>query len=738
MRNTFKLIFLFALLLFSAARKTKAQNIALHKSYTLSRGPNYKGTAPGTDKTSLTDGVIFDGKNFVKQQTILGWQSVSQITIMMDLQKVQIVKSVAFNAFQNSKVDIHTPSDIFVFLSEDNSNFIYAGNAASNTGKTLLTDSKLKLTLDNINQKAQYVTLAVIPSGKFTFCDEIEIEQGNKLNAVNSNKITKEGITDLTDSLINISYKKNQAVAELDAITASNQFNAALNANSVSSLKSQIENSNATQNFLDNARNQIDKYHAHQLKQKFNTPYVVEGYNPWDTLSPYYFPSGQQKLNYDFTIPENGTDYGSFVVTNTTDLTQKFTFGTQSINTAVAGIELFNVPFIPAADYKMIPDPLVPIMADGISIEPGNSRLIIFKIKGSGSGDIQPVIAVTGKEKTVSIAARVKVIALKGFDDVFTLNANIWAYFDYPMLRDSKPQASIDLKKHYINTIVIPSSVLPKIGETDTKELDSYLVNAKFARKILVAPQFKSPNKRSFKNVQFLSSEWKSNFLNWYKAVWQTIKKYGFTDSQIYLYPYDEVRGNDINDDAALITWIKQEAPELRVYGTIVSTDAEAISRILPLLDIAQVQLKGKNSNGVTYPVHKTEIWLYKNSPTSRSESPYSHYRLMAWEAFLNDYTGIGFWSYASDKKQKFISDPFIDADADFSVIYNDKGNSIISSRRWDAFSLGIEDYQILYLYGKKYGIEKAKELAKKVMNNPTNFNLANEVKTTMILALEK
>ncbi len=124
-----------------------------------------------------------------------------------------------------------------------------------------------------------------------------------------------------------------------------------------------------------------------------------------------------------------------------------------------------------------------------------------------------------------------------------------------------------------------------------------------------------------------------------------------------------------------------------------------AAEAIVPLIDIAQVQEK---QNLVSHlPAQTSEIWTYKNGSPARSLPPYEFYRLMAWRAFSNDATGIGFWNYANegkDEKLNLIANRLTSPASSYSAIYDGPGREIISSRRWEAFSLGIEDYSILKL----------------------------------------
>jgi hypothetical protein len=70
------------------------------------------------------------------------------------------------------------------------------------------------------------------------------------------------------------------------------------------------------------------------------------------------------------------------------------------------------------------------------------------------------------------------------------------------------------------------------------------------------------------------------------------------------------------------------------------------------------------------------------------------------------------------------------------SVIYDGKGQEILSSRRWEAFNLGIQDYSILQLYANKFGLENAKKFAFQVISNPQNTSLADSIITEMLKSL--
>jgi hypothetical protein len=235
-----------------------------------------------------------------------------------------------------------------------------------------------------------------------------------------------------------------------------------------------------------------------------------------------------------------------------------------------------------------------------------------------------------------------------------------------------------------------------------------------------------------------MSAEWKTDFIEWYNNLLSVINESGFPSSAVYFYPYDEVNIQNVADFINFAEWAKKAVPNFKLFASLTSSiipHKKEFNELMGLLDIAQI--------GTFDPIilpelpdKHGEIWIYENTGNSTSESPYSHYRLMSWDAYLNDVSGIGFWSYTGDPRKKSITDPFTNINMDYGVVYDGPHKSIISSRRWEAFSLGIEDYQILCMYGKKFGVENSKKLVRQVLANRDNIYLADEIRNQMMKSL--
>lgn len=714
----------------------KAQNIALHKSYILSTPPNYKYSAPSTDKTALTDGIYTTG-NFWTKPTTVGWLS-NPFTVTIDLGEILPVGTIIFNTCRSIKADISFPNNIFVFISKDNKDFMYIGDIAD-TPDNLTGDAQVKkFTLKGIDRNARFITITAVPKGKFIFCDEIEVLKGKANNANTKEMIPKDSLNITIESLKALEYNSeylSQAIENLKSYSKGKMIRSNKN---ISDIQAQFSNNKVSKDDYQTFKNRVGKEHARNLRGKDNISFILEKINPWDNISELREPKlNNDELNYQLLVLQDGVQYGSFAITNTDSSTQQFSFKVANPNSSVSNFELFHVPYVASSNYNRTPDPLVRIK-NAISLAPGISEMFLFKITGINTGSAKSIITIRTENDVMKVNIETQVRNLFLQKNANHLNANVWAYLNYPMLKDRQVEVVKNLELHHINTIVIPPGITPGMEITDYSTLTNYLSNFENVENILLFMNYASTISRNgYKNGQFMSSEWKSKFILWHKNVVKLIRGIGFSNANIYLYPYDEVGDKNINDFENLVNWVKNAVSGIKIYATF--NNKAAINTILPLIDIAQIHSSYDGLKDL--PPHHCEIWIYNTITPARSLSPYVYYRLMAWEAFINDYKGIGFWNYADERngnKLNLVSDLLPNFHGSYSVIYNGPGKEIISSRRWEAFQLGIEDYSILKLYEKKVGSDKSKMLAKKVLDDPKNLNNADSIRNEIITELSR
>lgn len=111
----------------------------------------------------------------------------------------------------------------------------------------------------------------------------------------------------------------------------------------------------------------------------------------------------------------------------------------------------------------------------------------------------------------------------------------------------------------------------------------------------------------------------------------------------------------------------------------------------------------------------------------------------MSWQAFYLGFKGAGFWNYADTGSGENLGSAWDDFDGkrpDFSVIYEGENGTIVSSRRWEAWRMGVEDYELLTLYAKAKGETAAKALAKTVLDNHQDVSRADAVRSRIMSEL--
>lgn len=682
------------------------QDLALHKNYQFSEPPNYKLSTNEADKTELTDGLNVNASSvFWTQKSAVGWQNHELIEITVDLEISKPVGAVTLNTARNDGADVYFPKGIYVFLSDDKLHYYYQGKLSlSNIVKGVRGDERGLFQLSSINKKARYITFIIYPEGqyRFFFCDEIKVGKSGKNSiALSGRSYLDKQIKSFTDGL---QTKEPQPVTSNKGVQDSDDGNK--------------PGLNQTQSMLSKSEQQK----VQTLQSKFQTPLIVQCSGPWGEISTKYLPSANQTdLNYSQLVLRSGSVFGAFTMTNAENQPKVYTFLPSN-----SQLRFFKVLNIGNKDGFYIADPLMPI-SKADTLTPGASQLYLFSINNiSKSG--QWGWRISSGNYFIKGNVSVQVVNRSAPQ---ALNAVNWGYLNYPMLKGIETKAVSDMQQHHINTFVVPPTALPNINATDLSRFKKYLNYLPRDSKVLLFIDYThAGNKLGTQRMAFLSTSWKSAFLLWYSKIITIAKEMGFKESDIYLYPYDEVKNPaDIQDFKRMIVWLKTAKPGVQFFATILNkTAADALFNYL---DIAQFYigtgLAGKYQNS------HTKKWTYAILGASRSLSSYHNYRLMAWQAYRNNVSGIGFWNYAGNKAKTFVSSTFQNYPNDYTVIYNSLSGSIISSRRWEAFKLGLEDYRVIKIYEQYFGRTSTLTLVNTVLNNLSDNNKAEIVKQEML-----
>lgn len=696
-------------------------NLALNKPYSLSSKPNYALSAPPSDTTSLTDGKYSTGF-FWTQKTTVGWQNVKTVEIMIDLEKISTIGSISFSTARGIGSDVHYPSNISAFVGSEKNKLLYVGDIAKEADSLTTVYQAKQLIMNNINVKGRYILLEVELRGYYLFCDEIEVLEGANDTGRGGN-LTIDEARDYAQQIVRIDIEKKilNNILETNLNTDPSHLEASGVEKKVAALSTLKEVASVETDILSLRQKTLSKqFPAKQI--------LIEALTPWGHITALPQVSGVTPTNLPLVMPRGGYDHAALLLTNPTAAPLQVSLSLARSEAAAPELSLYEAKFIKTAAFETVPDPLVPVKG-GLTLLPGESKVLFLSAQAKQSGTWNSVMTISFGNFSAAVTINSKVVA-SALPQHQTLNSVNWGYLNFPMIKDRADIAVKDMAAHHTNVLVVPPNYLSlkSFGkQADFTALKHYLVQSGKNDKVLffMGNTLKTVYSNEA-NVKFLDDQWKSGFKLWYDGLLKTTIEAGYSPEQIYLYPYDEMHGDEIDQFIAFASWAKKTIHNVNFFATI---DTKEALKALPYLDIAQLILNNDLLSAANQ--YSTVKWIYGTQKPAKSLSPYAYYRLMSWKAFLSGYKGIGFWDYADASGSAW--DDFDGKNPDYAVIYEGENNTIISSRRWEAWRMGIEDYELLTMYAHKKGEAAAKALAKDVMDNSEDTSRADKVRRKIL-----
>lgn len=196
--------FLFAFLLLASF--ASGENIALHKKATIHTPPNYKLSTDPLDAEQLTDGKSASGM-WVSKEAV-AWQNKRNVTITLDLEKVENIGVVRFSTAGRYAADVLWPSELCIFLSQDGKTWSYAGDVIAHNKEDGTFPEELKdnvlvqhtFTSRPLHTPARFIGIVARSTGKFLACDEIEVTASRQVQEQQSSTAetkNSEGIKEI-------------------------------------------------------------------------------------------------------------------------------------------------------------------------------------------------------------------------------------------------------------------------------------------------------------------------------------------------------------------------------------------------------------------------------------------------------------------------------------------------------------------------------------------------------------
>jgi len=365
-----------------------------------------------------------------------------------------------------------------------------------------------------------------------------------------------------------------------------------------------------------------------------------------------------------------------------------------------------------------------------------------------------------------SIAVAIEV-QKKKFPENFALSTCNWGCYRVA----SMSETAKDFYTHHINVCFIDVGDIPFPMSTsdppgvfrklDFTKIGEVLATHNYARTYLLFLNFRSDKKDYGRFGKWMMPGWKSAFSSWLKELVAHLKDAGVGYDRWALHSFDESLCDEYFELAKLV---KSVDPQIRLYANSFGKGPAEFMRFRELIDIWCLQDSQCDRNPKWLETIKgfgRKVWTYECLGPAKAKDPYSYYRLMPWRAFKRGQTGAGFWVYYDGLNYKNVAVPWNDTlkpRGYFGVVYGaqtsplgEPSENIVSSRRWEAWREGVEDYQ--YLYELQQAINETKTKApqtaralqetlerqvNRVLNSPDDSDVVYDARRVLSDALLK
>jgi len=183
--------------------------------------------------------------------------------------------------------------------------------------------------------------------------------------------------------------------------------------------------------------------------------------------------------------------------------------------------------------------------------------------------------------------------------------------------------------------------------------------------------------------LAFMSPPWQRAFETLLTRINGYLESEGVPRDRIPHYIFDEYLGERFVQVAKLIRGLD---PSYRVFSDL-SADLATYQRVAPYLDIwcaffGDLGRMAKDGRLEFMRSTGKPIWFYDPGHNQRAEPAYAKYRHKFWRAFRHQLDGCTYWKHAGDGVG--------------TAYYATRGSTPVTSRRYEAWYSGLQDYKLL------------------------------------------
>ena len=734
----------FSLLLAScASAQQPPQNIALGKTVTFNKNPNYALCTDPEDKIQLTDGKLSSEGKLVNventtsiwvQKGTVGWSNTMPVVITIDLGSVQPISGVSYSTGAG-RAGVTWPGAIYMATSDDNKTWHAAGDLVplSKKNGTPPADgyAAFKYVTHDMHTKGRYISFGIVQT-PYAFVDEIEVYKGDDawLNQPFSGEAVPS-MDDLVKQTITTSYAQRRLyddnVAIRDEVKKAN-----ISASQKSTFIARLEkDSQATAQMkplpvdfktilpLNDTHRDILAVHGELLAAQGMKPLTVWKQHRYAWLPLLAKPNTKNKVALDFSMLRNQFRSDNLMLTNASGQEQHVSL---QLNNAPQGaqngwLQVYSVAWTDTQQGTSVADALLPVAAQNgsyqIDVPAGMTRKVWFTVDSSKvpAGTYKSTFTVNGVSVPLSLDVSTTTMGKPRF------SMGMWDYTNVPkysgMTEQNKQAAIAMMRSHYVDSPWATGSALPPppassfdaqgnlTGKLDFANFDSWVAMWPGARHYFVFSSVPD----SFAGSKMDTPLFAAKVGSWAKALSAHMKSLGLNPSQLGILLVDEPHSDP--QDAIIAAWAKAinaAAPELTLFQdpTWTRPDQTKIQDAITQADIICPNLPIYMSGGE--PVKKyfenlraqgKTLLFYQCSGPVRLYDPQVYYRYQPWQAFDIGATGQGYWAFGDTSGAETSWNEYATARVSYAPAFIDK-DTVYDSVHWNATREGIEDYEEL------------------------------------------
>ncbi len=683
-----------------------ADNVALGRPYRFSHPPNYPYCTDTGDTTDLTDGVRYDprGTSLWTQKGTVGWAIGDQLkSIEIDLGQICSINGVSFETAADNRSQGTFPLAVLVFLSDDGKSYNYAGDVISESvnQSTYVVHT---FRLSKLKEQARFVRLVTVRGGFYVFVDEIEV-LGSKTRGLTPRKRDhdSEAVLKVAQQRVPLTRQNNSSLTLLahakarlavqsgqdqEPIRHARAMLARLRSRILTRTEAEEVNFRRGVPFTKVDREicgVIGRYLAATSKSKL----MVRTANPWAPLMPFdWKPSADPG---QLTLMKNEWGELALNVTNATAAPMELTVTTDG--PPPGAVSVFEVKFVEAFGFRIRADALMPLRGK-LRIPPGMTQQVWLRIdtRALRHGHYKGLLELTG-ESTSDIqpfsftVANVEMPRPK-------LHVVNFSYMHWPIAKTDPRGVERDLREHYVDTQVVVSSYLPNpvanasgniTQPMDFSQLDKYMDLLPDTRLWIFFMGFEWDHRKMYPIPADARRE--TLFKQWLSAMIAHVKQRGLGYENFAFLWHDEPSQEAMRKIVTPSTQVLRSVdPKARVWIDISSDNtAESIEQFDGAADIWC-----PTSDKIKWGFWKDKRTWFYDSASDKGRSPSGHYRYKLWLGVKHGATGNGFWTYTDSSN---LWDDYAGSPT-YSVVY-DGPDGVISSKRWEAYRAGVEDYEL-------------------------------------------